>query len=94
MNPFQDFYDVAAKFKVWMLRQQIDQLRADQNELMKHLKEKDSSVVEELSFSSAIAQNHRHVDQHSVAVDRNIRQTMVAHGLSYEDAYRRVNPKF
>jgi hypothetical protein len=94
MNPFQDFYDAAAKFKVWILRQQIDQLRADQNEMMKRFKEKDSSVVEELSFSDAIAQNHRHVDQHSVAVDRNIRQTMVAHGLSYEDAYRRVNPKF
>jgi hypothetical protein len=71
MKPFQDFYDAAAKFKVWVLRQQIDQLRDDQNEMMKRFKEKDSSV-EELSFSSAIAQNHRHVDQHSVAVDRNI----------------------
>jgi hypothetical protein len=77
-----------------MLRQQIDQLRADQNEMMKRFKEKDSSVVDELSFSEAIAQNHRHVDQQSVAVDQQIRQAMKTHSLSYEDAYMRVNPKF
>jgi hypothetical protein len=89
----QQIIGTLRRIQLDLLQYEVNQIKACQGNLLQQFQPTDDQSFSEPDFAEAIAHNHP-VDKRSVDVDRQIRQEMKSRGLTYEEAYMYLNPKF